>query len=313
MTRETRSRVIESHLPLVRSIAKRYAGRGEPIEDLVQVGTIGLIKAVDRFDPGRGRDLSALARPSIESEIRHHLRDRSGVMRVPRTDQEAAARLQATAAQMAASEGRTPAAAEVAAGAGMDVLRAAQATSAKRASQAVALEEDRSVAPDDSEAVEARLLLSKGAAVLDDRERRMLHLRYVEDLSQAEIAAELGLSQAHVSRLLRAALDHLRAELDGETDDPEPAHETVPRRSGRLLLRLPQSLHGELAATAEREGVALNTFIAGTLASAIGWHDPDGGLEPRPRRRSTLLLVNAIVIALAALIGIALLLVAWLG
>src|SRR4051795_5687205 len=121
----SRTEVIEAHLPLVRSIARRYAGRGEPLEDLVQIGTIGLIKAVDRFDPGRGRDLAALARPSIESEIRHHLRDRSSVVRVPRTDRELSARMSATAADMAARDGKTPAAAQVAAEAGVSEQRAA--------------------------------------------------------------------------------------------------------------------------------------------------------------------------------------------
>jgi RNA polymerase sigma-B factor len=279
MTAESRSRAIEDHLPLVRSIAGRYAGRGEPLEDLVQAGTIGLIKAVDRFDPARGRKLSALARPSIESEIRHHLRDRSSVLRIPRTDQEAAARGGATVV-----------------------------------AQPVALCEDLAPAPDDAGAIEARLLLERGAGVLDERERRLLHLRYVEDRSQAEIATELGLSQAHVSRLLRAALDRVRSEIEGELPPDPPAPGGAAPRSGRLLLRLPQSLHGELAAAAEREGVALNTLIAGTLASAIGWQDPDGG-APRIRRRphSRLLLVNAIVIAIAAVTGIALLLAAWLG
>jgi len=279
MTGETRSREIEAHLPLVRSIARRYANRGEPVEDLVQVGTIGLIKAVDRFDPARGRSLAALARPSIESEIRHHLRDRASVLRVPRTEHEAAA-----------SRGESAAA------------------------QAVALREELAPGRDDSDATEARLLLARGTTVLDERERRLLHLRYVEDRSQAEIAAELGLSQAHVSRLLRAALDRVRGEIEGEPEPEAPAPPGAPPRSGRLLLRLPQSLHGELAAEAEREGVALNTFIAGTLASAIGWQDPDGGV-PRARRRppSRLLLVNAIVIAIAAVTGIALLLAAWLG
>jgi RNA polymerase sigma-B factor len=309
---DTRSRVIEAHLPLVRSIARRYAGRGEPVEDLVQVGTIGLIKAVDRFDPSRGRDLAALARPSIESEIRHHLRDNSNVLRVPRTDREVAARLDSTAAGMAAREGRTPAAAEVAVRAGVDPERAAQATRATRAAHAQQLDEDRAPARDDADAMEARLLVARGTAALDEREQRLLQLRYVEDLSQSEIAAELGLSQAHVSRLLRAALEHLRREVEGE--EPDVVVAAPQRRSGRLLLRLPQSLHGELAAAADRERVPLNTFIAGSLASAVGWHDPDGPVvRPRPRPRRTLLLVNAIVIAAAAATGMALLLVAWLG
>jgi RNA polymerase sigma-B factor len=276
---ESRSRVIEAHLPLVQSIARRYATRGEPLEDLVQVGTIGLIKAVDRFDPSRGRKLAALARPSIESEIRHHLRDRASVLRVPRTEHEAAA-------------GRGESAAV----------------------QAVALREELVPGRDDAEAVEAHLLLQTGAAALNERERRLLHLRYVDDLSQAEIAGELGLSQAHVSRLLRAAVDHLRSELGEGQDGEAPPAPTAGRRSGRVLLRIPQSLHGALAAAAEREGVPLNTFIAGSLASAVGWRDPDGELRPRgARRRGTLQVVNAIVIALAAMTGLALLLVAWLG
>jgi RNA polymerase sigma-B factor len=115
-----------------------------------------------------------------------------------------------------------------------------------------------------------------------------------------------------VSRLLRATLEHVRRELSGETGE-EPDEQPAKPRSGRLLLRLPQTLHGELAAAAQRDGVALNTYIAGTLAAAIGWRDPDGELEPRPLRRNRLLLVNAIVITLAALTGIALLLIAWLG
>ena len=175
-------------------------------------------------------------------------------------------------------------------------------------------EDGRATAQDHFKAVGGAPPLARGAEALDERERRLLHLRYIEDRSQAEIASELGLSQAHVSRLLRAALEHVRCELDGETpDEPaEQADEPAKPRSGRLLLRLPQSLHGELAATAQREGVPLNTFIAGTLAAAIGWHDPTAS-SPRPTGRSRVLLINAIVIAIAALTGIALLLVAWLS
>ena len=263
---ESRSRAIEAHLPLVRSIAQRYSGRGEPMEDLVQVGTIGLIKAVDRFDPSRGRSLSALARPSIESEIRHHLRDRSRVLRVPRTDQELAARLAAGEAELTKGE----------------VARA----QAARTAQPVLLEDGRATAHDDSEAVEARLLLARGAEALDERERRLLHLRYIEDRSQAEIASELGLSQAHVSRLLRAALEHVRqrARRRDSRRAGRAAESRAKPRSGRLLLRLPAvAARRARRDRAQREGVALNTFIAGTLAAAIGWHDPDGGLS-RARR-----------------------------
>jgi predicted HicB family RNase H-like nuclease len=149
--------------------------------------------------------------------------------------------------------------------------------------------------------------------VLDDRERRLLELRYRDDRSQSEIARELGLSQAHVSRLLKAALERLREAVapdeaavpvasprGGGAPPPEP-------RSGRLLLRLPRTLHTDLADAAEREGVPLNTYISSALAAHVA--DPDRDAAPRPSR---LLVVNALVVALAAIVGIALLLSAWL-
>ncbi|HEU4976422.1 MAG TPA: sigma-70 family RNA polymerase sigma factor [Baekduia sp.] len=334
---DSRADLIERHLPLVRSIAGRYARRGEPLEDLVQVGTVGLIKAVDRFDPGRHPDLAALARPSIEGEIRHHLRD-GGAVRVPRTDHELSARLGAVRDELAASGRHEPTLAELASAAGVGEARAARALQAVRARRAVPLPDGGGVTParGEDEAAEARVLLEAGWSMLDARERRLLELRYREDRSQSQIARELGLSQAHVSRLLRAALEHLRdavgplPEAPGE-EDGGPAATTreaavaspAEHRSGRLLLRLPRSLHTELAAAADRDGVALNTFIVSRLAAAIGWQDgeeaaasgdraegpaPDGDAQP-----ARLLVLNAVVIAVAALTGIALLLVALLG
>ncbi|MDX6703970.1 MAG: polymerase sigma-B factor [Baekduia sp.] len=326
----SRTETIEAHLPLVRSIAQRYVRHGEPLEDLVQAGTVGLIKAVDRFDPGRHRDLAALARPSIEGEIRHHLRDGGGGPHVPRTDRELAARVGAVSTELTARLHRPPTRPELAAAAGVDEARVVRALQAQGAARAVSLDErdgERTPARRaEAEAAEARVLLETGWERLDERERRLLELRYREDRSQSEIAAELGLSQAHVSRLLRAALDRLRAAVDppeaaagdGSAQiGPAPAlsDPSADARSGRLLLRLPRTLHRDLAAEAEREGIPLNTFIAGTLAAAVGWQDPDGApAAPSRRGRPTrLLVVNAIVIALAALAGVALLLAAWLG
>jgi RNA polymerase sigma-B factor len=346
----SRAEVIERHLPLVRSIASRYAHRGEPLEDLVQVGTVGLIKAVDRFDPARHRDLAALARPSIEGEIRHHLRD-GGAVHVARTDRELAGRLAAIRDDLVADGRRAPTLAELAAAAGVEEARAARALQAAAARQAVPLPEGGAATPavrTEADAAEARVLLDAGWAKLDARERRLLELRYREDRSQSQIAREMGLSQAHVSRLLRAALEHLREVVDPPPAAPAPTSRAVagepvtvtrtaaagaaPQRSGRLLLRLPRSLHSELASAADREGVALNTFIAGKLAAAIGWHEEDandGGAArsatpaegaprgltgpTRTRRPSALLIVNAVAIALAAIAGFALLLVALLG
>ncbi|HMJ37352.1 MAG TPA: sigma-70 family RNA polymerase sigma factor [Baekduia sp.] len=331
----SRSETIEAHLPLVRSIARRYLRHGEPLEDLVQAGTVGLIKAVDRYDPARDVDLAALARPSIEGEIRHHLRDGGAGPHVPRTDRELAVRVRAAASGLTARLHRPPTHAELAMAVGVDQQQVARALHAHDAVRPVALDDTEAgrrapAAQADTEAAEARVLLEAGWEILDDRERRLLELRYREDRSQSEIARELGLSQAHVSRLLRAALQRLRAALDpaaeAGADEREPGAATSTAatpdgRSGRLLLRLPRSLHADLASAAAHDGVPLNTFIAGTLAAAVGWQDPDAPAHPAapapaasaghaPRR---LLLVNAVVIALAALAGFALLLQAWLG
>src|SRR4051812_24852138 len=328
----SRTEVIEAHLPLVRSIARRYAGRGEPLEDLVQVGTVGLIKAVDRYDPERHRDLAALARPSIEGEIRHHLRDGGAGPHVTRTERELGARLHALRVALTARLHRPPTAAELAAEAGVEEDQATHALAAADAAQRPAALPDEDAArlpaaPADTDAAEARVLLAAGWDILDERERRLLELRYREDRSQSEIARELGLSQAHVSRLLRAAVDHLRVAVGPV---PEPAADpaagdgaaapgdaaAADARSGRLLLRLPRSLHTDLAAAARREGVPLNTYITSALTAAVA--DPDGAARPPaapPGRRdpARLLVINAVVVALAALAGIALLLHALLG
>jgi RNA polymerase sigma-B factor len=315
----SRNDAIEAHLPLVRSIARRYLRTGEPLEDLVQVGTIGLIKAVDRFDPARDRDLAALARPSIEGEIRHHLRDGAGGPHVPRPDRELAARLRALTTDLTARLHRAPTTDELADAAGTDPDRVRAALAAQDAARTVPLPDAApTTARADTDAAEARVLLEAGWDQLDDRERRLLELRYREDRSQSEIARELGLSQAHVSRLLRATLDRLRALVGGDDDEQQPTEEApaIPAttaadaRSGRLLLRLPRSLHTDLADAAEREGVPLNTYITGTLAAAVA--APETVRPVRPVR-GRVLVVNAIVIALAALAGVGLLLLAWLG
>lgn len=336
----SRDATIESHLPLVESIARRYAGAGEPLEDLVQAGRVGLIKAVDRYDPARHDDLAALARRTIEGEIRHHLRDGGRGPHLPRGDRELVGRLRRLDAELTAREGRPPRLEALARAAGVDPDRAATVLAAAAAPPAALQPGDDPPAPGaeaDAEAAEARLLLAAGWEVLDDRDRTILRLRYEEDRSQSEIAREVGLSQAHVSRLLRAALRRLRdavgeppPSFDPAHADPPPPSRAVPARragapdpdgsprSGRLLLRLPQSLHTELARAAAREQVALNTFIAGRLAAAVGWGEdepPTGAPEagPSPDRRRRLLVANLVVIALAATAGVALLVAAWTG
>jgi RNA polymerase sigma-B factor len=177
VTPTDRRLLIERHLPLVRSIARRYAGGGEPLEDLAQVGAIGLIKAADRYDAGRGVAFGAFAAPFIAGEIRHHLRDRCGPVRVPRRLQAEGLRVTSVELQEAAEP----------------------------------------AAPD--HAVD-RLALGAALRALAPRERRLVLLRFVGDLSQAQIASRTGLSQVHVSRTLRGALNRLHEQLAGGEKAP---------------------------------------------------------------------------------------------
>jgi RNA polymerase sigma-B factor len=176
-SRGTRDELIERHLPLVRALARRYADRGEPYDDLVQVGALGLIKAVDRYDAGRGVTLGAYAAPTIEGEIRNHLRDRGTLIRIPR-----------------------------------DAAREAPARFPLPLETAAALSPDGAAEHDLAQG-EDRALLAGGLRALTSRERRIVELRYYDGLSQRRIAATLGISQVHVSRLLRQSLGRLRAEI----------------------------------------------------------------------------------------------------
>jgi RNA polymerase sigma-B factor len=231
-----RTRLIEQHLPLVRSLARRFAHRGEPMDDLVQIGTIGLIRAVDRFERRRGCPLEAYAALSIVGEIKRHLRDDAAPLRVPRRLQEQGARVRGADRELAGRLGRTPTVAELAGACGLGedevgrtLLAAARHTtlplpgvvsSVHGAGTALACR-DFSAAADDRAAVAAAL---RGLPV---RDRRLLGLRFFGDLSQAEAARALGISQVHVSRLERSALARLRGSLDADATH-------VARAGGRL-------------------------------------------------------------------------------
>jgi RNA polymerase sigma-B factor len=214
-----REQLIESHLPLVRAIARRYAGRGETLEDLVQVGALGLIRASDRYDPIRGVAFATFATPAIEGEIRRHLGDRTTSVRIPRELQQMTGQLQRCRTQLGASLGRDPTIDELAAALGItseDVERGLAAERAReRSSESPPVEEvlgDYEQGP----AADDRLLLGLAARVLNVRERRVVFLRFYADLTERDIAHELGISQAQVSRLLGRALGKLREELDAD-------------------------------------------------------------------------------------------------
>jgi RNA polymerase sigma-B factor len=210
--RATRDELVRRHLPLVRVLARRFAHRGERFEDLVQVGAIGLIEAIDRFDPGRGTDFASFAVPTILGEIKTHLRDRTSVVRLPRRISELRPRLRAEETSLAARLRRAPTLKELAREAGLQEADVAAAI----ASREGLAEPPDAVVDGVFEPSDDRLLLAAGFRTLDARQRRILHLRFYAGLSQAEIAREVGLSQIQVSRLLRAALERMRGALGRE-------------------------------------------------------------------------------------------------
>ena len=229
--RQARDELVTLHLPLVHYLARRFRDRGEPLEDLVQVGTIGLIKAVDRFEPERGLELSTYATPTIVGEIKRHFRDKGWAIRVPRRLQELRISLGRATAELSQKSGRAPTVAELAQHLGIsedDViegLEGAQAYSAQSLDAQLGGDgdddgphlADRLGGEDpDLEGVEWRESLKPLLAALPSRERRILALRFFHGMTQSQIAEEVGLSQMHVSRLLAKSLTTLRA---GMADD----------------------------------------------------------------------------------------------
>ena len=221
---QARERLIRRYMPLVKSLARRYAGRGEQVEDIVQVGAIGLINAIDRFELDRGVDISAYAIPSIVGEIKRHLRDRVAAIRIPRRLQEMNVSLKASARRFAAAHERPATVAEMADEAGVGLAEVLEALAAVKALEPVSLAEHANgdtgrelelpgSTEQGYETGEDRAVLAKGFRALDQRERRLLHLAYFKGMSQHRIADEVGLSQIHVSRLTRRALEKLRAEI----------------------------------------------------------------------------------------------------
>jgi RNA polymerase sigma-B factor len=215
---KARDKLVEANLPLARAIARRYAGRGEQLDDLVQVASIGLIKAIDRFDLERGVYFRTYAVPTIVGEIKRHFRDRAWAVHVPRRLKELNQMLSSLIQDMSAQLGRSPTIAELAEAAGVDEEDVVEALESSRAYTAESLnapaeegsELDRlqtlGAVEEAFERTEDRQLLASGMEALEPRERRIIQLRFYEGLTQTQIANELGISQMHVSRLIRRAL-----------------------------------------------------------------------------------------------------------
>jgi RNA polymerase sigma-B factor len=224
---EARERLIEQYLPLVRSLARRYSNRGEQLEDLVQVGCIGLIKAIDRFDVDRGVELTTYATPNIIGEIKRHFRDKGWSVRVPRGLQELNVKLSRLIEELTVQLERSPTIPELAKAAGveeeevLEALETGQAYATLSLSAPASGGEDADLDPLESlgelepeyEVSENRAVLAPGLRVLNERERRILHLRFFEGLTQSQIAQQVGISQMHVSRLIRRSLERVRAEI----------------------------------------------------------------------------------------------------
>jgi RNA polymerase sigma-B factor len=221
---QARERLIEQYMSLVRSLARRYAYRGEQLEDLVQIGAIGLIKAIDRFDLERGVELTTYATPNIIGEIKRHFRDKGWSVRVPRGLQELNVQLSRLVEQLTVQLARSPTIPELAKAAGVEEEEVLEALESGRAYTTLSLSvgggggEDDELDPLESlgtdehqyEVSEDRAVLAPGFKALDERERKILQLRFFEGLTQSQIAQQVGISQMHVSRLIRRSLEKIR-------------------------------------------------------------------------------------------------------
>ena len=224
-----RDELIEAHLGLAEYLARRFSNRGEPLDDLVQVASVGLLKAVDRFDPERAVEFSTYATHTIVGELKRHFRDKGWAVRAPRRMQELYLRLGKIVATLSQEVGRSPTIQELAAEAQVSEEEVLEALEAGQAYRFASLDAP-SPGDDDGDSIgahlgaedsgmvdaEHRASLSPLISRLPQREQTILHLRFFEGLTQSEIASRLGISQMHVSRLLARSLAQLRAAAEEE-------------------------------------------------------------------------------------------------
>jgi RNA polymerase sigma-B factor len=221
-----RDRLVEMHLPLVEHLARRFRNRGEPLDDLVQVATIGLIKSVDRFDPERGVEFSTYATPTIVGEIKRHFRDKGWAVRVPRRLQELRLALTTATSELSQRNGRSPTVHELAEHLNLSEEEVLEGLESANAYSTLSLDvpeagDDEAPAVADSlgaeddalEGVEYRESLKPLLEQLPPREKKILLLRFFGNMTQSQIAEEVGISQMHVSRLLARTLAQLRESL----------------------------------------------------------------------------------------------------
>jgi RNA polymerase sigma factor (sigma-70 family) len=341
-----RDRLVQLYLPLVETLARRYRGQQAEYDDLLQAGSIGLLNAIERCDPGRSDEFTAFAVPTVAGEMKRYIRDRGAMVRLPRPLHEAAGRLPKTREQLTRRLGRTPTDVELAEAVGVTPAELGELEAALRAPAQDGGTE--TMADPRARSSDERLVLAGAFEVLDDQEREIVFLRYVEDLDRKQVAERLGISESQIGRRTRTALAKLRRELeedgmqraangedakDGQAapvTKPEPAPAKQPEadkssggHSGRLLLRMPRPLHDDLAEAAEREDLSLNRYITGILTSALHSPSVEGAervehaeqpeLEARevPRWLPAAIVANIVVVAVAAIVAVVLLVIAW--
>ncbi|MHB9053147.1 MAG: SigB/SigF/SigG family RNA polymerase sigma factor [Thermoleophilia bacterium] len=223
--------LVGAYMDLVHSLARRFANRGEPLDDLVQVASMGLLKAIDRFDPDRNVQFTTYAVPTIVGELRRHFRDRSSAIRLPRGLRERSYLIKNAVQGFSQENGRSPSISEIAAATGISEEEVIEGLEGSEATTIASLDttteegdlslldiiggEDQTL-----KLLDERLSLAGAMSELDLREQNLLYLRFIEGLSQTEIAERLDISQMHVSRLLRRTLQSLRQNLTSSSGKP---------------------------------------------------------------------------------------------
>jgi RNA polymerase sigma-B factor len=230
----TREELVRRYLPFAKNLALRYRGASESFDDLLQVASLGLVNAIDRFDPARGTPFTAFASPTILGELKRHFRDRVWTVRVPRGLHDRMAEVDKAISALTVDLQRSPSVGEIAAKLEVDPSEVLEVLEANHNRRPLSL--DRPVGGDEEESpasewvgdedegfelVEDKLALEGALPHLDERERLVLQLRFVEDMTQSQIAERIGHSQMHVSRILRRTLERIRAEVAEHGDDGE--------------------------------------------------------------------------------------------
>ena len=227
---DAREQLVMSHLNLVRFLANKFKNRGEPLDDLMQVGYLGLLKAIDRFDPDRGLEFTTFATPTIMGEIKRHFRDKGWSVRVPRRLQELSAKVNQATDALTAKLQRSPRIEEIADHLGASVDEVLEAMESSSAYSSVPLEAPSGSDSDDAPSImdryaeedndlavtDDRMIIEEALAGFSPREREVIELRFLQGLTQIEIATRLGISQVQVSRLLRRTLKKIQDKIDPE-------------------------------------------------------------------------------------------------